>query len=379
MKRIINSFNKSLFSLVLSLCVLFSLYRSNASIIYHDITPDSLFFLQEVPFQLLTGSHVPIDFNSDSVVDCSFGWSTLTSGFGGDDWAVYMESGDSILTEFKMDLTIPMSNEAFFVAMLDFGDTINGSDDWSSLSPRLADENESHFSNQGFKYIGVKFIISGESHFGWIQVSINTTAIKSVTVTGFAYETTPSMPILAGYIMTGTTILVDTIDLVTLGGDSVISSIGDTIQMIANVLPVNASDTTISWLVNNITGFATINSFGVLTAVGNGTVEVIASANDISGVTGTKIILIDDPTMDIEESKMDELRIYPNPSSDIVIIEFQNIPEKVRLMDSYGHVIFQQAVEGVRLEWSLQGLDQGVYYIETIEKNGRRSCSKVVH
>ena len=76
------------------------------------------------------------------------------------------------------------------------------------------------------------------------------------------------------------------------GGSSVISSDNGTLQMSANVLPSNATNKTVSWSVINGTGSATINSSGLLQAVASGTVTVIATANDGSGVQGSLQVTI---------------------------------------------------------------------------------------
>jgi len=67
---------------------------------------------------------------------------------------------------------------------------------------------------------------------------------------------------------------------------------GDTLQMLAAILPLNATDATITWSVVNGTGSATISLGGLLTATGAGTVTVIATANDASGVTGSLAITV---------------------------------------------------------------------------------------
>ena len=71
---------------------------------------------------------------------------------------------------------------------------------------------------------------------------------------------------------------------------------GNTLQMNATILPTNASNSNVSWSVTNGTGSATIDSSGLLTATGVGTVTVTASAADESGVTGTEQITIATPT-----------------------------------------------------------------------------------
>ncbi|TVY07487.1 Ig-like domain-containing protein [Paenibacillus cremeus] len=67
---------------------------------------------------------------------------------------------------------------------------------------------------------------------------------------------------------------------------------GGTLQMLANVLPANADIKAFTWSVVNGTGSATIDSSGLLTAKSDGTVSVVATASDGSGVKGTQTIAI---------------------------------------------------------------------------------------
>jgi len=50
------------------------------------------------------------------------------------------------------------------------------------------------------RYLGLKFQINGKTHFGWARLSVVSTkiSITSATLTGYAYETTPNKPIIAG-------------------------------------------------------------------------------------------------------------------------------------------------------------------------------------
>ena len=67
---------------------------------------------------------------------------------------------------------------------------------------------------------------------------------------------------------------------------------GETLQMTAGVSPINATNNSVDWIVENGTGSATINDAGLLTPTGIGTVTVRATANDGSGVSGTCEITI---------------------------------------------------------------------------------------
>ena len=80
------------------------------------------------------------------------------------------------------------------------------------------------------------------------------------------------------------------------GGATTITENGGTLQMMAEVLPENATINSVFWSVTNGTGYASINSEGVLHAtgsdVGNGTVWAVATAADGSGVKDSTEITI---------------------------------------------------------------------------------------
>jgi uncharacterized protein YjdB len=76
------------------------------------------------------------------------------------------------------------------------------------------------------------------------------------------------------------------------GGASTITTTGGTLQMSVSVLPSNATNNSVTWSIANGTGQATISSAGLVKAVSNGTVTVIATGNDGSGVYGTFTITI---------------------------------------------------------------------------------------
>jgi len=46
------------------------------------------------------------------------------------------------------------------------------------------------------RFVGLSFKINGETHFGWARMSVNPNFV--VTLTGYAYESTPNMPLVTG-------------------------------------------------------------------------------------------------------------------------------------------------------------------------------------
>ena len=59
-----------------------------------------------------------------------------------------------------------------------------------------------HLFGDGTRYLGLRFPINGEAHFGWARLSVlfrkNPIRTWEVHITGFAYETVPFKPITAG-------------------------------------------------------------------------------------------------------------------------------------------------------------------------------------
>lgn len=75
------------------------------------------------------------------------------------------------------------------------------------------------------------------------------------------------------------------------GSAIIIDTNGGTLQMSAAVTPAEAEQDVV-WSVTPGTGTATISEGGLLTATGNGTITVVATATDGSGVTGSLEITI---------------------------------------------------------------------------------------
>lgn len=74
---------------------------------------------------------------------------------------------------------------------------------------------------------------------------------------------------------------------ITVSGNATITEAGGTADYTASVTPENATNKAVNWSVTPGTGNATIDQTGKLTSVANGTVTVVATAADGSGVTGT--------------------------------------------------------------------------------------------
>jgi uncharacterized protein YjdB len=145
------------------------------------------------------------------------------------------------------------------------------------------------------------------------------------------------------------------------GGVSTISTAMGTLQMEAVVLPANADDNTYTWSVNN-SFLATIDASGVLTALDNGIVEVTATANDASGITGVKSIVITNQTLGIRGNNSAQvLALYPNPSATSISFLTRDHIEVVKVFDVTGKLIENLSVKNNIL--NIETLDNGIYFL----------------
>lgn len=75
-------------------------------------------------------------------------------------------------------------------------------------------------------------------------------------------------------------------------GETTITAAGGTLRMAKKVSPSEADNQKVDWTISNGTGEATIDTNGIVTAVSDGTVTVIATAKDGSAVSGKMVITI---------------------------------------------------------------------------------------
>ncbi len=51
---------------------------------------------------------------------------------------------------------------------------------------------------KGKRYLGLSFQLNGETYYGWAQLTLLKGGVEGVKLSGYAYESTPGMPINAG-------------------------------------------------------------------------------------------------------------------------------------------------------------------------------------
>ena len=160
-------------------------------------------------------------------------------------------------------------------------------------------------------------------------------------------------------------ILISSINTQGQGGLTSISTLSGTLQMETAILPLNASNKNMTWSVVNGSGSASINPSGLLTAISNGTVTVTATANDASGISGSSVITISNQSTTIEELNINNISIFPNPTTDqLTIVSKELNINKVEIID-----ITCKLVKTITTDFSsvnVSNLQSGTYFIKLI-------------
>jgi hypothetical protein len=150
-------------------------------------------------------STLPIDLNNDGIADLNlsaYNFTSFSSGFH------HFASLEAVAKPGNMILAT--SHLAGFAAADFPGEMIGAggvagrfkADGLMAKSTITTDGGGSSFHSQAGqwlktkdRYLGVKFSISGEVHYGWARISANP---GNANLTGYAYETIANKPILAG-------------------------------------------------------------------------------------------------------------------------------------------------------------------------------------
>jgi len=165
-------------------------------------------------------------------------------------------------------------------------------------------------------------------------------------------------------------VLVTEIYIISEDGTTTIHAPEGILQLIAVILPEEAENPTVQWSVENGTGQARVSSGGLVTAIANGTVTVIASATDDSGVsdnfeitvTGQNPNSVNEPSPAIQYSIIDRILYFDNTFSYV---------SQVRISDLGGKLI---TIENTRPEENTIRFDllqRGLYLLQFVSENSR--------
>lgn len=151
------------------------------------------------------------------------------------------------------------------------------------------------------------------------------------------------------------------VENVTVSGTPLIDVAGGTTQLTVDVQPSFATNQSVTWSTGN-QNIATVDANGLVTAVGNGSVFIMAISNDGTAISDAIEITVTNQSIGIIESTMTDMRIFPNPATEF--IQFDRAGKEVsdlRLYDLTGALLGVYLGSTERID--LTGLAPGAYII----------------
>ncbi|MFN8206839.1 MAG: cellulase family glycosylhydrolase [Bacteroidales bacterium] len=147
-------------------------------------------------------------------------------------------------------------------------------------------------------------------------------------------------------------------------GDTI--KIRETRQLVATVMPSNASEKTVSWS-SSQTKVATVNSSGLVTAVSKGSSVITATTTDGSFRATCRITVSGDTlTSAIFPIKPDDIAIFPNPlNGKQLTVDLGGLKEMttIQFIEMGGQTVLEQAVVNKRRTQLDVNLKPGIYMI----------------
>ncbi len=134
----------------------------------------------------------------------------------------------------------------------------------------------------------------------------------------------------------------------------VTTAVNKSLQLQAEILPVDATSQAVQWSVINVTGQATISETGLVTGISQGEVTVIATAIDGSGVYGELAI-----TIELIES----IKIRYNRNELTVLVPDHLIPSKASLYSIHGSNIETRVIDSNECIFDISSLPAGIYIV----------------
>ena len=222
------------------------------------------------------------------------------------------------------------------------------------------------------KYIGLRYKVSGVSpyYYGWMEVSY--ISADSMVVHSFGFSQNPSDSVMAGDIRNVVAIPVVSINVTSRSGDYAVNTNGGQLQMVVTLAPTNPTNCSVQWTINSKGGGANMDQNGLLTANKSGLIDVVATAQDASGIVG-KVEVDVSPIAQVGLIKVKDILIYPNPTSDIVYVGNVNVA-KIELLNNLGQIVKESPQNNMQTI----GLSNGLYHLKVYSQEGQSFVGKIL-
>ena len=351
--------------------ILSSSSLANASVVYTDVVPD---------VALNPNDTFNIDINNDAIVDFDLSFSTSSGGGGFTSRLIKMEgllSGNSMLVNGSNYVDALSNSVSISTALTNWnGNRRIGF--YSQYSSYFSSTTSTFtFSRGGWsglsnRYVGVKFDISGNIHYGWVRLSVGS-SYNSVTIHDYAYESISGNTILTGDgIPSVNTIDISGCDSVHIFGNTFTSSqtaydtiVGgaasgaDSIN-IANIVINNSEIINIDTSI--VQGSSIIIDGNTVTTAGTYS-ETLQNTDGCDSTIHYTVSVI----QGIDKRIIEEINIYPNPAKDKITIDASAISSdisQIKIVDLQGkELVVKRNVNNENNELDISGLDRGFYFL----------------
>jgi len=162
------------------------------------------------------------------------------------------------------------------------------------------------------------------------------------------------------------------------GGVNAISIQGGTLQMIAEVLPLYATNPNVIWSISAGEEFASIDENGLLSAIADGVATVLATSVDNNDISDELDIEITNQSISVDLLNSN-ISLYPNPTTGVISI---NSSLKIGtcnivVMDIMGQIVYQNQFQTLNRNIDLSNQAKGIYFI-TIKQENSSISEKII-
>ena len=371
---------------------------ANAQIVYTDVDADTT--LNIFP------SNYEIDFDGDGNIEIEMSLNTMSIYYGiravpvGASTSVVQSSYVAVLqTADLISSGNSFANSGYDITLV----SASSSDGpWGSWDDATIDD----------RYVGIKFDISGATHYGWIRISTTYTDYEnmSVTIKDFAYQSIADSAIYAGSLQADTAhtlvatdvddnnngldlqvdfnmaadeqfieeyrvMVVKTADAATFNLDSANAVIAANYTAVA---PTGSNlSTVLTATSTDIDGDAIVNDIAYKLFVLAVTPDSILSVQNINGLSLESNEITLSITTGINDINDLTTNIYPNPVSNVLNIELQETSNyTIRLTNLLGKEFIVKEFNGSSITIDVSQLEKAVYILRI--SNGKAITTKQI-
>jgi uncharacterized protein YjdB len=167
-------------------------------------------------------------------------------------------------------------------------------------------------------------------------------------------------------------ILIEDITIIDNLKNDTINGIGTKLSLDVLVIPQNATNPKVNWIIESITGQAEIDQNGELTTISEGSIKVIVKALDESKFTTQKEYIIALPVLLQQHGYLENMKVFPNPTSGMIQIHFDKLPHDgvaLEIRNPHGQILLKKIIVNNISELSLEQYNHSLYFVTIIYKN----------